>query len=82
MWAKKHLFQNINIKQLGPSILGQTKGYQKFVSKWLKTTWPILSIFLKKDLMGQVTWPIMCMKNRMRKNDYFQFSHHGQVETR
>ena len=41
-----------------------------------------LYLFLeKKDLMGQVTWPIMCMKKRLRKNDYFQFSQSGQVET-
>ena len=78
-----NLVRNINIKQLGPSLLNPTKVYQKFASKWAKMIWSILSFFFKKkDLMGQVTWSIMYMKKRLRKNDYFQFSQHEQVETR
>ena len=42
-----NLVRNINIKQLGPSLLNPTKVYQKFASKWAKMIWSILS-FLKK----------------------------------
>ena len=68
-----NLVRNINIKQLGPSLLNPTKVCQKFASKWAKMIWSILSFFFKKkkDLMGQVTWSIMYMKKKAEEKRLF-----------